>query len=256
MRRANVIVAAWAFFAWGCGQLLGVDDLHDCEGGAAIDASDASSDDGEAIDAEAGCGPILHGGTCTPFPQCGCPKNENCEITLPNGFASCTSAGAIPLWHYCSGFGVCGKGAECIGNACKPFCNTAADCKQGGVYATCEQIKNGTYDVPGLKVCSSGCDPIDAGAICGPGVTCNPAPWIGTQDHGDCYGGAGTGVGPDACVNSTTLGYCAPDYYCLTTNECVPWCRVGFDSDCHDAGTCMNFSTPPVIDGVVYGLCQ
>jgi hypothetical protein len=76
------------------------------------------------------------------------------------------------------------------------------------------------------------------------------------MDHDDCFGGAGTGIGPDACANNQTLGHCAPGYCCTTDNKCIPWCRVGFNADCSDGSTCQNFSTPPVIGGVTYGLCE
>src|SRR5258706_9063153 len=98
MKRWAVTTAA---IVLGCGQILGVDGLRDRDADVDVDAPIEASLDGGVE-----CGPILHGGVCTPFPQCGCPTGENCEITNPNGFASCTQVTTTPLWHACNGFGV------------------------------------------------------------------------------------------------------------------------------------------------------
>ena len=59
----HALLAA-ACVAAGCGQLIGVDELHD-----------RSLDAGADVITDA-CAPTL--GVCNTFPQCGCLENENC----------------------------------------------------------------------------------------------------------------------------------------------------------------------------------
>jgi hypothetical protein len=176
----------------------------------------------------------------------------------------CTGAGTIPPWWPCFGVSDCQPGSACIGlgtpqpgpGVCKPFCASNADCAPN---ATCNQIDDpGSGDpIPGLEVCSSGCDPANPSAICGDGVTCYPFPWDGLQhDHGDCVGPSGTGIGPDACAGDNANTPCAPGYYCTVTHDCARFCRLGPFSDCTNGQTCVGFGSPqPVIDGVEYGVC-
>jgi hypothetical protein len=250
-RRLPLALALVAGGVAACANLLGVGNLRDR-------VSDAGMDGG--MDAEADAGPDVctpEVGVCSPFPQCGCLTNQNCEITTVYGNTTCTTIGTTPLWHGCTTYGQCELGATCVGGVCKPFCSTAADC--AGTNVTCEQIIDygSGKPVPGLKVCSAGCDPVDPSAICGPGVTCFPYPWNGLgKDHGDCVGPTGSGVGPDACSGTNLNEPCAPGYYCTTTHDCVHWCRVGHATDCLSGELCEPFISPqPVIAGVEYGVC-
>jgi len=236
----------------GCNAVLGIDPP------AAVDGGDAASTDGGSDTALPDAGTDASGactlpslGPCKVLPQSGCSGDENCEITSLAGLASCTAATATPVYGNCTSYGQCPKGTECIGQACKPFCCDGNDCL-GGV-RTCEQITNGSMDVPGLRVCSAGCDPINPSTICGPGVACYPQPWNGKGvDHGDCFGGAGTDIGPGSC----TLNSCAPGYYCQKTGECAKWCRLAIASDCTGGKTCTVFDPIAVIGGVQYGTCM
>jgi hypothetical protein len=237
-----------------CGLLVGVSDLPfldaGAEGGASADAAPSDANDEAPV-----CVPPTVSGACAPFPQRGCEAGQDCEI-VASGVAACAPAGSIPRWHNCVGDSdQCGAGHECIGGVCKPFCCSAADC-EGGV-VTCEQITStgGPSGTPlvGLEVCSAGCDPSNPTAICGQGVTCSPFPWDGNgHDHGDCIGGVGTGMGPDACA---VLTDCAPGFYCLPDDDCAAWCRMDAPV-CSGALICTSFQTKVVIGGVEYGVCN
>lgn len=258
--RARVLPRFWSLLlaaAPGCNLAFGihpptvvVDDAGDAAGAEA--GRDAAGPD---VGTEAGGACTLPSlGPCKVLPQSGCSGGENCEVTGNAGLASCTVATATPVYGNCNGYGQCPKGTECIGQACKPFCCDGNDCQ--GSIRTCEQIQNGNMPIPGLRVCSAGCDLIDPKSTCGPGVACYPEPWDGQGvDHGDCFGGAGTGIGPGGCTQSAKNA-CAPGYYCLQTDECAKWCRVASPSDCTNGKTCIVFNPIAIIGGVQYGTCQ
>lgn len=228
-----------------CGQLLDIDSLVD-----RVDAS--TGETGVEASTDAACLPIR--GVCNPFPQCGCGTNENCVVASASGETACVDSGTLGVWQSCTSIGQCKKGMECIGYACKPFCASASDCT--GTNVTCEQIRNPPNTgaaIPGLEVCSSGCDPLDASALCGPGVNCSPSPWNGVDpDHGDCFGQAGMSTGPGACATNPFA--CAPGWGC-SSGDCRQWCRRG-DEDCPGAQSCAALVPPPIIAGVEYGGCQ
>jgi hypothetical protein len=269
---ALLVGAILGFGAAACGLIAGVSDLpypDANEDGGALDAtSDTTIRDAASTDSpldvgandvaapqdasEAACLPATVTGPCTPFPQTGCGAGQNCEVPT-SGVGACFNAGSTPQWSNCFGSSnACATGEQCIGEVCKPYCCSAADCTGGLV--TCEQV-TGPDGGPlvGAKVCASGCDPVDASAICGPAVTCDPFPWDGTgHDHGDCLGGVGTGLQEAGC---TGYADCAPGFECVTSRGyCAAWCRMD-NPVCPSPLTCKSFSSPPIIGGVEYGVC-
>jgi len=249
----------------GCDGLFAINEPTTASGDsgtdASVDASGEAQSAGDAADvvdvadAESRCS---QQDGCTTFPQSGCPANENCQVTTTSGGTGCGPLGLVGLWQNCQSVFQCGKGAECIGLACKPFCCAASDCT-GGAHATCEYGVAGGVPIPGLLVCSAGCDLMAPSAICGPNVTCMPAPLDGKgMDHGDCYGGAGQGIGPGACVGKmNSPPPCAPGYYCMANGDCAKWCRLTHAEDCTLPQTCTGFGQyPPTIGGVGYGVCM
>ncbi len=243
---------------FGCEQALDLASLREGDSDAAVIA-DARTDATDAREAaadatpDAGPCPLTKIQTCNPIVQCGCAVDENCEITSTSGTSSCSSIGKTPLWGDCGGYGVCQKGAECVDHACKPFCKTTDDCVLPG--RVCEQVAVSGVAVPGLTVCSAGCDLRDPSVVCEPGVTCNPVPWDGAGlDRADCIGGVGTGMGPGACAGGDSTK-CAPGYSCLGTT-CARWCRLGHNEDCTSPAMCAPLAPQPRVDMVPYGLCQ
>ncbi len=237
MRVARVIALCAALVA--CAQVLDLGALTE------IDASMSDVVDTDACQ-----------GACNPSPQhaCGCKSYQNCAVMVPTGTTFCAEIGNKPLWSHCdeSTYFECQRGAQCVDSVCKPFCESSADCSGNRV---CRQIMADGAPVPGLRVCTAGCDLLNPSAVCEPNVTCNPVPWDGS-DHGDCFGEVGSGIGAGACLDAATS--CAPGYSCIvSTGTCAKWCRLAFD-DC-DAGsdsgvvTCMPVTN---IDGTPYGLCQ
>jgi hypothetical protein len=221
------------------------------DGSAAAPPPDASS----SGDSGSGgtCVPPLPGGACGLTPQCGCAAGMTCDDDPSgSGLTLCVSAGTEPAYRSCTTTSQCAVGLSCMDGACKPLCNTAADCLGAG--RTCDQVRFEGFAVPGWLVCSSACDPTNPGASCGPGVTCLP----GGATSTDCVGPAGGGTGPASCGPAFP---CAPGYDCVYgadagTYDCHKWCKVG-GSDCAAGETC---GAPPtgslVLDGTTYGVCM
>lgn len=236
-----------------CGQLLDIDGLVDRVDASAGETGADASPDVVGVDASVE-GACASQGQCDPFPQCGCNANESCVVFDTSGNTACVDAGPLGAWASCTYKDDCQKGMECIGFACKPFCADASDCV--GTNVTCEQIKNPPNtgkDIPGLVVCSSGCDPHDPSAICGANVGCYPQPWPDKGPyHGDCFGHAKGGMGPGACA--TDMFACAPGWGCIS-GDCEAWCRIT-SNDCPTNQVCVPLDPAAIVAGVEYGVCK
>lgn len=251
--RSGVVLSI--VFLSGCNSILGIDPPI---GDAGVDAR--PQEDGGAPEAEAGC-VVPDASVCSVFPQCGC-TNQTCAIIDSIGTTECVAIGDVPLYRNCTtSVGDCGLGAQCIGGMCKPYCQTDKDC--AGPNRACTQITD-TGDgagkpVPGLKVCSSGCDPIDPAAACGPNGTCLPVSKMKAQLIPDCLSVKGNGMGPGACANN--VFNCAAGYICLTsgphTGDCSKFCRMkGHPEDCPMPLVCEVFLPALIYGGIEYGSCN
>jgi hypothetical protein len=203
------------------------------------------------------CTPPVSGGACDTSPQCGCASGQACVVvTASTGVTGCVAAGSVGAAQACSGSD-CSAGYDCVGGACKKYCDTAADCSSG---QDCEQVtytdsSGNSANIPGMKVCSTGCNLVDPSTVCGSGLTCYQVSQ--TSSATDC-GTAGTGTGTNGCSSTNPTG-CAPGYLCVYDSSnnysCAHWCRVGSTGDC-TTGSCANLQTPVVINNVTYGICQ
>jgi hypothetical protein len=189
------------------------------------------------------------GSTCGTFPQCGCASGENCDVKTTAGMAACTPAGSVGVNDACSDFGQCVKGTSCVGGLCRPFCGGDGDCTSPGPGA-CKPVQDSSgASIPGFQVCLTTCDPLNPSAACGSqGCT------LDGEGSSACVG-AGSATGTGAC--SSDPNACAPGYVCLSSGDCLHWCRVGgSSSDCSGTGgTCQSFSTPVYKGSVEYGVC-
>lgn len=241
----------------GCGQILGVDDLHD--------RVDAAMDAGEEPGSEAGCDLVLPDNVCAVSPQCGCDAGANCIVEEADGSTSCVIAGSAQPYTVCHAN--CDVGGECIGTptqktggVCKPFCRTDADCPGAG--RVCIQITTGGYpndpQIPGYKLCSAGCDLLNPAGICGPTLTCDIVEDDKLDYVTDCFGPMGTGVGPNACPGGN-LEACAVGYTCHLygphKDTCAKWCRVGHSEDCTSPAVCTSFGVAAFVGTTEWGTC-
>ncbi|MBK7581210.1 MAG: hypothetical protein IPI67_13475 [Myxococcales bacterium] len=194
---------------------------------------------------------------CDTFPQCGCEPGQKCDvIDLVTGRVTCSVAGSSKPHQGCSALGAqCAAGSSCLGGACKELCETTANCV--GANRECRQVESfssGTaVKVPALFACTSGCDPVNPGLVCGTGISCQ---FVGKST--DCYASGG-GTGPGACTQTTGLA-CAPGYTCINTTQqtgkysCLKWCRLTA-SDCPSGFVCKDLSSKPSLGTVEYGAC-
>jgi len=190
---------------------------------------------------------------CDTHPQCGCEPGEKCDIVdFGSGRVTCSPAGDAKPSQPCSTFGAqCAAGSSCLAGACKELCTTSADC--AGPNRECRQIESQGQKVPGFFACTSGCDPLSPGLVCGTGLGCQ---FAGTTT--DCFASGG-GTGPGACTQTTGLA-CAPGYTCINTTQqigkysCLKWCRLTA-SDCPSGFVCKDLSSKPAFAGVEYGAC-
>jgi len=126
---------------------------------------------------------------------------------------------------------------SCVGSACKPFCNTDADCSSVAG-AGCFDVQytdgdGGTSTIPEMHVCTDQCD-LRTNAKCGGDAVCYPFDDLGVlQGRSVCVGDAGGSTA--SC--SDTVG-CAAGYACMGDNMCHQWCRADNDSDCPAGQTC------------------
>jgi hypothetical protein len=211
--------------------------------------------------------PPVAGAPCQEFPQCGCAGTQNCDLdrsSATSGMTLCVAAGATALYGICdpSVYGNCPKGASCIGGACKPFCaNAATDCP--GSYRNCGSVvDSNNAAIPGAKICSQFCDPVNpqssAGGhgACGAGVNCIPD--SSAAHASDCVGFVGTGTQGSSCfVNG--IADCAVGYNCVpSTSACAKSCNMGSNADCTSVGnkTCTSFSPKQYAGAQEVGYCK
>jgi hypothetical protein len=206
---------------------------------------------------------------CGIFPQCGCTGGMNCNVEdTTSGQAQCAAAGSTGDWNNCSdkGDGQCAVGRSCVDGVCSPFCGTVADCP--GTYRDCFQVANGAgADIPGMKVCSSFCDPTNpqnaTGGFmaCGANVNCFP----GSDRIPYCVGPTtASGTQNKSCKTSgaSDSSLCAPGYGCVTVISgsvyaCYKFCKVGVSGECSAfSGTsCNSFGTKEYAGGQEIGYC-
>ena len=207
-------------------------------------------------------GPVM---SCTESPcrlvspQCGCAGGQACYLT--GATRACAAAGTGTEGAACTSSSSCAPGFDCInfsgtasGQQCTRYCGTDADCG-GRAGALCIGTLNdgagGT--VPGVRTCTAGCNPVTS-LGCAPGLGCA----VYRESSGarrwltDCGGPVGSGTQDAICFDDSD---CAPGHACDGT-YCLRWCRVGVGSDCDFGYTCYRFTTPAVIGGTEYGVCD
>jgi hypothetical protein len=205
-----------------------------------------------------GCSPPVSG-SCDTFPQCGCATDQRCTVTNVDGSTTCVANGPTQPYQACASASECTAGTECVGGACKPYCETQVDCP--GSLRECMQVSytpqgsSTSVPIPGFLICSAGCQPEAPSGVCGPSLGCYP--FNDPVTSTDCIT-AGSGTGPGGCCadagcTDQDITLCAPGFVCVTSGDCLKWCRVGF-ADC-PLGQCAAFTTPLYVGGTEYGAC-
>ena len=100
-------------------------------------------------------------------------------------------------------------------------------------------------------------DPLNPSAECGADHHCIPQPGSGSQ--GLCISPTGQGTQFEYCVQDVD---CGDIYRCssigATSNICLQWCRVGFDSDCigYPDENCISLAPSVYIGSQEWGICD
>lgn len=202
-------------------------------------------------------------GECDVVSQCGCESGEMCAVLdFETGETGCMPEGSVPRGESCNvSVGECEPGTECLHwittGICAAFCNDTSDCPNG---TPCVE-----WEVPGVKMCLSGCNPADpassSGAFnaCAAGQSCGF--WVEVPDSSVCiepYVSAPEGA---ICYDEDT---CGPGLTCVGVDSagvCEPWCELGND-DCRTGERCVQhpfflsqLATPLVVGGTPFGTC-
>jgi hypothetical protein len=190
-----------------------------------------SSNGGSGGGTGGSCTPPVPTGTCDTVPQCGCDPGQGCYVTnFSTGATQCLPAGTVAKGQSCdySSVSQCAAGSECVGNTCKPFCHSTADCTKSG--ADCISVQQsltdgGAADIPAWSTCTDQCDPSIAGS-CGAGQACFLIDDVNVQPgHSLCAKG-GTSTG--SCSSTVP---CAAPYVCMGDSLCHKWCKAN-SADC------------------------
>jgi hypothetical protein len=204
-------------------------------------------------------GQLPSGVPCDVVTQCGCEAGEKCAY-LPRVNAAgmpvveCQPAGATQPYTACTGDD-CGPGYECIGGACKRYCESvSATCD--GIDTRCFRFRTVDMVQAGF-VCSRTCNLVDPTLddntfdACGPGTTC-----VDTESGSDCFETVGLPEGaaceePFECAAGLSCQYCSEDQ---SVSCCRSWCEIG-GSTCGAGRNCNPFRVPVFVAGVQFGLC-
>lgn len=217
------------------------------------------------------CGATGCTATCSETPcrlvqtQCGCPAGQGCYL---NGSSRlCATAGTAGEGASCSGVSSCSPGMICIDvgrtatplNQCNRFCDSDADCVGTGSLCTYTLNDGMGGTVPGVRVCSKACDPVGRTG-CRSGAACH----IFRESMGamryffDCAGPVGLGTQGASCTDLTD---CASGYACAgTPGTCLRYCdsvgTIGTTGGCRSSEACYGFTTPLIVGGTEYGVCD
>ncbi len=204
-------------------------------------------------------------GTCEYLPgkECGCtmPK-EKCAVEVDaTGESNCIpiSGTATGKWSGCTTDAECAKGTWCnhVNRVCEPICSTSDDCDPG--QKCIEVLQDGTTKpVPGLRVCTSHCNPLFPDPPCGAGLTCIYNFDITVKDS-ECATTEGIPEG-GAC---TAANSCDPGLICVGKDPsytCQQWCSPADALDhpaCPNARPfCKAFIPTVIFNMVSYGVCS
>jgi hypothetical protein len=221
------------------------------------------------------------GGTCATAPQCGCPTNQTCDVTFDTGGnysgTACYATGSVPNYNQCNTSNPqCAAGSGCENGVCQPYCSGNPDCIANGPSSLCfNYLDSSGNPIPGDKVCSRTCDPVNPQSstspfnACGTNANCLP---LG-NDTSDCLGytaAAGTQGASCQFGFNSDITMCAPGFDCLDpsggfppTFACYKFCHTGSNADCTGTAagkTCTAYSTalggPFTVGGVALGYCK
>ncbi len=235
-----------------------VDTCNEPSGTCSFTPSAALCGSGMSCDPGRGCVSSCTESPCRLVaPQCGCPSAQACVLD-GTGARFCATAGAAMTGQSCTGVAGCRAGDLCINiaapgttNVCSHFCSSDADCSGGLCLITLDDGSGGA--LPGVTLCTHVCDPVTqtgcpAAAYCGVFQETTGA----MRPLTDCATPVGTGGQGATCFDDTD---CRAGFGCVG-GACLHWCRYPAGTGCTGGLICYGFSTPIIIRGQQYGVCD
>jgi hypothetical protein len=210
--------------------------------------------------------PIAHAGkkgTCEYLPkkECGCMNaDEKCAVDDPaTGESNCVpmSVMAKPKWSGCQTDSDCARGTWCDhrNHVCEPICTTVDDCEAN--QQCIPVLQDGSAaEIPGLRVCTSHCNPIVPEPPCSLGLTCVYN--FDVQDF-ECVRGnkvpqSSPCDAPDDCDPGLICVGKSPSYTC--ERWCSPANTTNSPGCAAPRPNCKAFNPTVIRDGVTYGVCS
>lgn len=211
---------------------------------------------------------------CTLAPQCGCDMTQGLTCDIDTSTLNSTICRHVNTpgreTSTCTSIGDCDFDYVCLGDgACHKYCATNNDCAGPRGQCVIQVVDGNMNPIAGAVICSSNCDPLTSAATyCPSGDKCAifTATFMGTDhDIADCEAFTGTGTQGTDCTIAGPNGddtKCAANYSCTTVNgttfQCRHYCNVNSPGTvCSSLGkSCIGFSTPLVIGGTTYGVCN
>ncbi len=219
--------------------------------GSPVGTDSETPDSNEVTDTgafDAGCVLTPPSNKCGIFPNCGC-AGTTCDFVLDSGEAilptACTpSVGAAAANASCAVSTDCQEGLTCLFDRCHEFCGNAGDPCSGchSLHATTTHRRRATTSA------ASKCGPQQFAASCGSLGCVGVSDGTGATSECEPVGSGTNGV---AC--SGPLG-CAPGFYCVSNTTCRQTCNLA--SPVCATGSCNDFASPLIVDGVTYGYCN
>jgi hypothetical protein len=204
------------------------------------------------------------GGECEYLPgkQCNCEVGENCGVSNEaTGAASCINTGNLPAGQKCANDGACAAGTWCdhFTSTCQEICEVVGTCNKGAV---CLAASNEALSaiIPGLRICTSNCDPLTA-VPCGTNATCQFDASDAVLGF-DCFA-SGLKKEGEVCTRARDCGKGLTCVNGTPSATCERWCTpVGstFPAAANRCSTakpkCIGFLTPIERNGVEFGTCK
>jgi hypothetical protein len=250
-----------------CVQVLGNDFTirQGSGGGGSTTSSGTGGDAGGAPLGGGGQGGV--GGTvgagCDPYDFGACGSNKKCSVVnFTTGDTDCIDTISQAAWSACDDDGDCIEGTFCspLYGTCKRLCQNATDCTDGDNSAVCNVawLEVGGAEIPGVQLCSAGCNAATSLPCVTPGATCNftsVAPSVSGFDcveagpvplGGTCEGETAQDLRPDCVAGHGCFGN--PQ---TQMGECMRYCSpIGQQAGCPANQMCNNASV-----GTMFGTC-
>ncbi len=216
------------------------------------------------------CGPSGCSSTCADSPcrlvspQCGCSAGLGCYLSGTTRV--CAAGGASPEGSTCANVNDCSPGLLCLNiaiagsavNECGRFCATDADCRGAGSLCIHTLSDGAGGSIPGVSVCSLDCDPItQSGCVSGSSCQIYQESSGSMRFFTDCAAPVGAGGQGATCTDSTN---CQRGFGCVgSPGTCQRYCdepATIAGGGCSASEACYGFTTPLVIGGIEYGVCD